>query len=92
MAGLLATHCQTQHIVGLKGQCKNLSHPPRGGSSYLPDILSKHGGAAIFPSRGVPRVGDDADGATRALHAPSREGHYDHFVGCQHPPSMVSPL
>ena len=91
-AGPLAMHHQTQHVIGLKSQWDTQYHPPRGGRLYITYIFSYPDGAAILLSRGVPRVGDDVDGATRALHAPSCTVHFYHCGGGKPLPNTVSPM
>ena len=66
------------------------SPPHIGGTADLPYLLYKHGKGVRFPTRGVPRFGDNADGDMRELHALSRLGLYDNFGGEKSTPPMVS--
>ena len=83
---------QTQNGVGIGSQWENPDPLPRGGASYLLDILSKRSASMGTTSRGVPGVGGDADGATRTLHVPSRAGHNDNCGGGKPNPPTVYPL
>ena len=64
--------------------------PPRGKKKDLPYLLYNHRGGTRFTTWGIPRVGDDADGAMLALHALSCLGLYDN-CGVGQPPHQWCP-
>ena len=68
------------------------SPPHIGGTTDLTYLLYNHVGGVRFTTRGVPSLGDNANGATREPHALSRLGLYANCGGEKSTPPMVSLL
>ena len=75
--------------------CRTVEYPSPshiGGTTDLTYLLYNLVGVVRFTTRGVPSLGDNANGATRELHALSRLELYDNCGGEKSTPPMVSLL